>query len=225
MLFDLANFTYWIFLAIGVLLFLLVIFSGGTDEDLDVDTNADLDVDLDADADADFGPIQILTWFGLGKAPLLLLLAVDFSLWGLIGWMVNVFVASAIGFIPTGLVGSLILFSSFAVSIYTGGLISRPLGKLFASFGEDTSRTRSIGCVATVISPQVPFNNSGRIAQADVFDAASNLQTINITLPQWATVIPKRGDRVLIIDLNKNSYLVIAKDSLDESRWLENKNN
>ena len=134
MLFDLANFTYWIFLAIGVFLFLLVIFSGGTDDDLDLDADADIDA-----GDANFGPIQILSVFGVGKAPLLLLLAIDFSLWGAIGWIVNVFIASAIGSIPTGFFGGLILFGSFAVSIYTGGLISRPLGKLFASFGEDTS--------------------------------------------------------------------------------------
>ncbi len=223
MLFDAANVTYWIFLAIGVLLFLLVIFSGGGDDDLELD--ADTDLGIDSDADADFGPIQILSLFGVGKAPLLLLLAIDFSLWGLIGWMVNVFISSAIGSIPTGFFGGSILFASFAVSVYTGGLMSRPLGKLFASFGEDTSSDRLIGCVATVVSVKVPFTNSGKIAQADVFDAASNLATINITLPQWANVVPMRGDRVLIIDLHKNSYLVIAKDSPDESRWLENRNN
>lgn len=214
MLFDLANFTYWILLTIGFFLFLLIIFSGGTDDDLDLDAG-----------DANFGPIQILSVFGVGQAPLLLLLAIDFSLWGAIGWIVNVFIASAIGSIPTGFFGGLILFGSFAVSIYTGGLISRPLGKLFASFGEDTSSDRSLGCVGTVVSPKVPFTNSGRIAQADVFDAAGNLSTINITLPQWATVVPVRGDRVLIIDLQKNSYLAVAKDSPDESQWLENRSN
>ena len=214
MLFDLANFTYWILLTIGFFLFLLIIFSGGTDDDLDLDAG-----------DANFGPIEILSVFGVGKAPLLLLLAIDFSLWGAIGWIVNVFIASAIGSIPRGFFGGLILFGSFAVSIYTGGLISRPLGKLFAAFGEDTSSDRSLGCVGTVVSPKVPFTNSGRIAQADVFDAAGNLSTINITLPQWATVVPVRGDRVLIIDLQKNSYLAVAKDSPDESQWLENRSN
>lgn len=212
MLFDLANFTYWILLTIGFFLFLLIIFSGGTDDDLDLDAG-----------DANFGPIEILSVFGVGKAPLLLLLAIDFSLWGAIGWIVNVFIASAIRSIPRGFFGGLILFGSFAVSIYTGGLISRPLGKLFAAFGEDTSSDRSLGCVGTVVSPKVPFTNSGRIAQADVFDAAGNLSTINITLPQWATVVPVRGDRVLIIDLQKNSYLAVAKDSPDESQWLENR--
>ncbi|MGF1488162.1 MAG: DUF1449 domain-containing protein [Prochloraceae cyanobacterium] len=219
MVFDLANLTYWIFLAIGILLFLIVIFSGGGDDDLDLDADGDVDIDTDAN----FGPVQILGFLGVGKVPLLLLLAVDFSLWGLIGWVFNIFIASAIGSIPTGFFGGIILFGSFAVSIYTGGLISRPLGKVFASFGEDTSSDRSIGCVATVVSPKVPYTNSGKIAQADVFDAASNLSTINITLPQWAKIIPVRGDRVLIIDLHKNAYLAVAKDSVDESRWLENR--
>ena len=46
MLFDIANLTYWIFLAIGIVFFLTVIISGA--EDQDFDTDADMDFDIDA---------------------------------------------------------------------------------------------------------------------------------------------------------------------------------
>ncbi len=228
MLFNPANLSYWIFLAIGIVLFLLVIISGGTDEDLQLDTDveADIDTDLEADleAEAEFSTLQILGWLGIGKAPLILLLAMDFSLWGLIGWMLNVAVGNLIGTIPVGFwgLGGAILIGSLVVSLYGGSLIARPVGKIFASFGEDISGDRLIGCVGTVTSKIVPYTNSGKIGQADVLDAARNLVTISVTLPQWARVIPRRGQEVLIVDRQKNSYLAIVNDSPDRDRWLEN---
>lgn len=107
MLFDIANLTYWIFLGIGVLLFLFVIISGGGedqdldtdvnfDSDIDVDTDVDFDADVDGDVDGDIDHnlktdldegveatiFSFLSWFGLGKCPLMILLAIDFSTWG-----------------------------------------------------------------------------------------------------------------------------------------------
>ena len=73
MLFHPANLPYWIFLGMGVLLFLFVIISGGGDDDVDIDT------DVDTDADFDFNGL-FLGWLGIGKAPLILLLATDLSL-------------------------------------------------------------------------------------------------------------------------------------------------
>ena len=227
MLFNLANLTYWIFLGIGVFLFLFVIVSGGADDDFDLDADANSDFfgfDTDADADGDLTPLYLLGWLGFGKAPLILLLAVDFSLWGITGWMLNVMVGSFIGTIPSRFLGlgGVLLFVSLCLSFFVGSLIARPLGQIFASFGEDVSEDRLIGCVGTLTSSKIPYRTEGTVAQADVFDAAQNLVTINITLPEWARVIPGRGQSVLIIERNSHSYLAIAKDSSDEDRWLNN---
>jgi len=239
MLFDLANLPYWIFLAMGVLLFLVVIVSGGGDDDLDLDIDADVDVDLDLDIDADINPLdldtdtdvdagfntgQILGWFGIGKAPLILLLATDFSLIGVLGWMFNIAIGSITGTIPTGLLAGVVSTLSLFISLFAGGLISRPLGKIFASFGEDTSSDRLIGCYGTVSSGSLPKENQGKIGQVDVLDPARNLVTINATLPTWATIVPRRGTQVLVIDQHPQSYLVVAKDSADEQQWLTNYN-
>ena len=213
MLFHTSNLPYIILLGIGISLFLLVIFSGGLDNDADLDAEAELDVD--ADADVDFSAGDVLGWLGIGKAPLLLLLAIDFSLWGVAGWMLNVLLG-----IPKGILSGFVLVGSMVVSLFLGSLISQPLGKIFASFGEDTSSDRLIGCLGTVSSSSIPTEDGGKIGQVDVIDPASNLVTISAILPQWATVIPHRGQEVIVIDRQPHSYLVIANDRAEREKWL-----
>ncbi|MEW6498889.1 MAG: DUF1449 domain-containing protein [Cyanobacteriota bacterium] len=222
MLFDIVNLPYWIFLGMGVLLYLVVILSGGGEDDLEVDADADFDIDADADIDtsSDFSFLEVLGWLGFGKAPLILLLATDFSLLGLIGWMLNVAFASITGDTPIGLTVGVISGLSLFLSLAIGSFIARPIGKVFASFGEDASGDRLIGCQGTVSSLAIPTENQGKIGQVDVLDPARNLVTVNATLPSWANVIPGRGTQVLVIDRRPHSYLVIAKDSSDEQQWL-----
>ena len=219
-MFDLANLSYWILLGIGVLLFLLVIVSGGGDEDLDLDGDADLDLD----GDSDFSSLQFLGWLGFGKTPLILLLAIDFSIWGLTGWIINVFVGSITGSIPADFwgLGGIILIISLSFSLFLGSLIARPLGKIFASFGEDASGDRLLGCVGVVTSKQVPYSTERKVGQADTRDAARNLVTIPVFLPSWAKVIPGYGEQILIIERTNKGYLVIAKNSSDEEDWINN---
>lgn len=247
MLFAIENLPYWIFLGTGFLLFGFVIISGGGDEDadLDADFDADLDADIDADIDADadvesqfnlnpdaeveasegFTPIQILGWFGVGKAPLMLLIALDLCLWGLLGWMLNVAIASLIGSIPRGLVGTGVGLMSLLVGLIIGGQIARPIGKVFASFGEDASGDRLIGCMGRVSSAKIHNASEGKIAQVDVLDSAKNLVTVNAALPLWATEIPNRGDTVLVIERADDMalYYVIAKDGADQERWFSSR--
>ncbi|MDJ0634788.1 MAG: DUF1449 family protein [Xenococcaceae cyanobacterium MO_188.B29] len=220
MLFNSANLSYWILLGIGILLFLLVIVSGGGDDDFDIDADADADVDIETDGD--FGTGQILGWLGLGKAPLVLLLAIDLSAWGITGWFLNVIIGSIIGYIPLQFfgLGGIILIASFSFSVFFGSLIARPLGKIFASFGEDTSSDRLIGCVGTVVSKKIPYLTEGKIGQVDVRDSAGNLVSLSVSLPSWAKKIPQRGEKVLIIEKGDNAYLAIAKDSSDEDKWM-----
>ncbi len=255
MLFALENLPYWIFLGTGFLLFGFVILSGGGDEDadldadMDVDGDFDLDADLDADVDADidadvdggdslrldpdaeldssggFHPLQILGWFGIGKAPLMLLIALDLCLWGLLGWMLNVAIANVIGSIPTGLLGFGVGVVSLFVALTLGGQIARPIGKVFASFGEDASGDRLIGCIGIVSSAKIHNASEGKIAQVDVLDSVKNLVTVNAALPLWATETPNRGDKVLVIERAENTYLyyVIARDGADQERWFNSR--
>ncbi|WYL94337.1 MAG: DUF1449 domain-containing protein [Gloeotrichia echinulata IR180] len=218
MLFSTANLPYWIFLGMGVLLFLFVIVSGGGDQDIDIDADADLEVETESEFS--FG--QALAWIGIGKAPFILLLATDLSLWGVLGWMLNVWVGGILNGVPSGFFGSIVLFGSLVISLFTGGLIARPIGKIFAEFGEDASSDRLIGCVGTVTSAYIPAENLGKIGQVDVIDTKRNLVTISAVLPEWATVAPERGEKVIVIELKPRIYTVITKDSPDQERWLAN---
>lgn len=220
MIFDTANAGYWILLGTGVLLYLFVIVSGGGDEDVDADIDADVDGDVEAEGDS-FGVFAVLSWFGFGQAPLMLLLATDCSVWGLLGWIFNVGLGAGLGSVPTGLLGILVFLSSGAIALWVGRVLAHPLGKIFASFGEDVSSDRLIGCIGTVSSKQLPHYTEGKIGQADVYDAARNMVTVHASLPHWAQVVPVRGQQILIVDRTEHSYLAIAKDSSDEDRWLQ----
>ena len=228
MLYSLANLPYWIILGLGVLLFLIAISAGGGDDDIGGDDDfLDLDADTETDIDSGMGFAQFLGWLGIGKVPLILLLATDFCLWGLTGWMLNAIASHFLGFIPVAFLGlgGIIFIVSLGVALQIGGLISRPVGKLFASFGEDASSDRLIGCLGTVSSKTLPPSDSGKIGQVDVSDANKNLVSVGATIPKWATVIPQRGQQVLIIDRREDGFVAIAKDTSDEDRWLTNTEN
>ena len=244
MLFELENLPYWIFLGTGFLLFGFVILSGGGDDDSDLggdfDTDVDLDVDaelgvdldaadspidiepdVDVDVNGSWSPIQLLGWLGIGKAPLVLLLALDLCIWGLLGWMFNVGLGTIIGRIPSGIFGGIVLVVSMLIALLLGGQIARPIGKVFASFGEDASGDRLIGCMGTVSSARLHNVSEGKIAQVDVLDSVKNLVTVNAALPIWAHHIPKHGESVLVIERSDQTYLyfVVLKDSPDQDRW------
>lgn len=210
MLFSLLNLPYWILLGVGVGLFLLVILAGGGDEDLEVE--AELDSELEADGGS------LWSWLGVGEAPLVLLLALDFSLWGLLGWLVQVTLLGWLG--SLGNTGQfLVLMGSLVVAIGLGRWIARPIGLAFAGFGEDASEERLIGRVGTVSSQEIPLG--GRIGQVDVLDAHRNRVTVSARLPEWAAAAPKRGQKVILIERGAQGYVVILKDSLDEAHWLQ----
>ncbi|WP_414566562.1 MULTISPECIES: hypothetical protein [unclassified Anabaena] len=90
-----------------------------------------------------------------------MLLTTDLSLWGILGWMLNFFLGFTGNF--TNFFGSIILFSSLIISLLLGRLITPPIGKNFAEFGEDTSSDRLVGCVGTVTSFDVPIENQEKI--------------------------------------------------------------
>lgn len=211
MLFDPAHIIYWIFLLIGIALFFLVIFSGGGDED----------------AGSESVDIPVLSFFGFGRAPLFLLLATDFSLWGLIGWLLNTGVGEVKGSLPENFWGwsGIVFVVSLVLSLWLGSLIARTLGNLFAPFGEDASSDRLLGCVGTVFSKNIPFADEGKFGQVNVRDPAGNLIKINAYLPEWAEARPYRGQEVLVVDKEGSTYFAIVKDSIDRERWLANPEN
>ncbi len=215
MLFSPANLPYWIFLITGILLFLFMIMLGGESE---LDADADLDIDIETNIDLSFG--RFLEWAGIGKVPLILMLATDLSLWGVIGWMLNVWLGGINQNQQLPLMGIIILLISLIISLFIGRLIAEPISKMFAEFSEDASGDRLVGCIGTVTSVYIPAENINKIGQVDIFDPKGNFLTINAVIPDWANIAPQRGEKVIVIELKQQIYLVIAKDSVDEENWL-----
>lgn len=200
MIWALAYLPYWIVLALGVALFGIAIVAS---DDTDLDGAADL-------------PWAVL---GLGELPLLILLALDLSLWGVLGWSFSILAAVLMGAVPgTGLAIAIFVFS-LGLSLWFGSLIARPVGRLFATFGEDTSSNRLLGCVGTVSSKQIPPEREGTIGQVDLIDQQRNLVTVSAICPDWATQRPQYGQRVIAIDEHPRGYLVIVNDSADAATW------
>lgn len=198
-MFDPANLPYWIFLAAGIGLFVVAISVGGEDE-----------------LDGDGFDLPIVGWLGVGRVPLLLLAAADLSLWGLLGWVVNVALR-----LPPAPLNVLVFAATGVAGAFLGGAIARPLGRLFfASFSEDVSSDRLVGCLGTVSSSQLPFAHENKVGQIDVVDPAKNLVTVNAVLPDDAKQVPKRGESVLVVEHLPDYYLAIAYDSTDRERWL-----
>ena len=239
MLFDLAHVPYWIFMGVGAVLFLLIIVAGGDDSDFDLDADVDLeldfDLDLDADVDADVDAdldsetdfnaapspvLQVLAWLGFGKAPLMLLLAIDLSSWGIAGWMLSYVWGQTFGAIPRGFLGSVVMVFSLSIALTIGGALSRPLGAIFAEFSEDSSSDRLIGCTGTVSSATIPKRGDGKIGQIDAIDPASNRVTIVAVRPDWSDCELRCGDEAILIANLDSQYLAVRKDSSDWQQWL-----
>ena len=220
MLFSPSNIPYWIFLGTGIILFLFMIFTGGGESELDGDT----DLEIEEDTDINLGWGKVLEWAGIGKAPLILMLAIDLSFWGVIGWMLNVWLGGINQNQPITLISIAIFVVSFIISLFLGKLIAEPISKIFAEFGEDASSDRLIGCIGTVSSVYVPAENINKIGQVDIFDPKGNFLTVNAVIPDWATIAPQRGEKVIVIDIKQQNYLVIAKETIDEENWLNNSN-
>lgn len=218
MLFHLIHTPYWIVLGMGVLLFLTVIFGDVGDEGVELEGDADpLEVEVDLEEGISF--LAILHWLGVGRVPLILLLALDFSLLGVLGWFFNVLFYTLRGSWPGVVWSGVIAIAALLLALTTGGLCSRPLGQIFAQFSEDTSRDRLLGCSGHVSSAHIPHSGTG-IGQVSVLDANRNRLILPAVLPPWAMVTPQHGQEILIIDRQEHEYIVVAKDSLDEATWL-----
>lgn len=218
MLFHLIHAPYWLVLGMGVLLFLTVIFGDVGDEEVELEGDADpLEVEVDLEEGIPF--LTILHWLGVGRAPLILLLALDFSLLGVLGWFFNILFYTLSGGWPGVVWSGVIAIAALLLALTTGGLCSRPLGQIFAQFSEDTTRDRLLGCTGHVSSAHIPRSGTG-IGQVSVLDANRNRLILPAVLPPWATVTPHHGQEILIIDRQENEYIVVAKDSLDEATWL-----
>ena len=163
----------------------------GADHDVDPDAGADADADVDADADADAHHAGVqheseghgslftaLTWLGVGRVPLSIVLMVLFLSWGAIGFSVNVLANDLFPGEPWRLV-MLSLPAALAGGLAVTGGISKAIVKLIP-LNETSARRRHelLGSVGEAI-----YNieeSSGVIAvrdeHGDLFQVAGRVE-------------------------------------------------
>jgi hypothetical protein len=161
-------------LEVGGLLF-GVAFSGLVDSALP-DLAADADIDMDADIDGAEGAgafSSALSWLGVGKAPLLIVLAAFLAAFGVIGVLGQNFMNGALGFFPSALIAGPL---AFIAALPVTRVLAIAIGKMFPKEETDAvSRDMMIGRVAKIIRGTA---RKGAPAEAKVIGPKGNTHYI-----------------------------------------------
>jgi membrane protein implicated in regulation of membrane protease activity len=178
------------------------------DADADVDADHDIDADADADTDSESGGgssiLAALSWLGVGRVPLSIILMVLLLSWGAIGFAVNVICQpqvsqawrAALFALPLALIGSI------AVTAGVSALIVR-----YVPLHESSARRRHelLGCVGEAV---FAINESSGVVT--VRDEDGNLFQVSSRVAQDATPIPK-GARVKLVSYRAAGHVFTAQ--------------
>jgi len=195
------------------------------DADADVDADADTDVDADADTDSDTGdgdgdhghdgdgargaatagPISLaLSWIGVGRIPITLLIIVMMLTWGSAGFMTNSLVrprtdwAAAQWSIPIALLVSLLVTKM--VTGFMGRFV--PLNETYAR------RWREL----VGRSGEALFDIDGQFGMAAVRDAGGDLMQVPCRVGEGVQTIVK-GRRIKLIAYSERDKMYFVADS------------
>jgi hypothetical protein len=172
--------------------------------DHDADASADADQDADTDHDSDdtgSGRFSALTWLGVGKVPLSILLMVLLFTWGATGFFVNVFLAERGGravlvSLPAAAVASLLLTR----------LISAAMAR-WVPLNETTARRRHalLGSVG-----QAVFAIDHKFGMASVRDDLGDLYQVPCRVGEEQEPVAK-GSAVKLVAYNAKLGLFYVK--------------
>lgn len=178
------------------------------DHDLDHDFDHDVDHDLDHGADAGHGPdFSLLSFIGIGKVPLLVVLLILFSSVGLFGWLLHGIIQTVLGTFP-----GLLIFLTLPVALVGGSFITsrtaRFIGQLIPPLTSTASRAQTlVGTTGTVTSPYV----DERYGMVHLRDRGSTLISVFAVTDELPPI--PRGEQVLLVsyDAEAKRYRVTRK--------------
>jgi membrane protein implicated in regulation of membrane protease activity len=198
----------------------------GLDHDVDGDMDHDLDGDADADADGDAHletpggsaggghdlPLHLsaMSWLGLGRVPLSILIMVLFITWGVIGFITNVILSpimpwpwmSVLGSLPAAAIGSLFI---------TRGVV-RLVGRWMPTMETYARRTGEL--VGTAGEAMYDINQE--FGMATVRDSRGDLFQVSCRVYPDGKLISK-GTKVLLVDYDEEQkcFFVTPYDVLE----------
>lgn len=177
------------------------------DLDTDVSIEADMDVDVDADSDIDVegGSFlgKTLTFLGVGKVPLSLLLTMFFFFFGSIGISLKLFTGEWMTSAMAGLL-------SFPIGITLTSLLSRPLSPFFKDHGETESAASFTGKVAVLKSGRMDKSFGQAVIKTNGVPLDVSVRSYENDLELNA------GDSVLLIEYDTEKGVYYAEPYIEE---------
>lgn len=200
--------------AIGYLLLLASGMAPDHDHDVDIDHDVDLDHGIEHSVghghDHDHEPhsaslaAKAMSFLGLGKVPLSLLIMSFCFIWGFSGWLSNMILSPILRFpiIYFWISGIAAMFTSLTLT----GMLARGLGKIMPSTESyGIKETDLIGSTAEVRYPITP--NSGT---ACLYDNQQAFQEVQCRVSQDSQTIPANV-RVILMGYDENQRAFIVR--------------
>lgn len=199
------------------------------DIDLDIDTDLDIDADVDLEADYAGGPLdadapsipnapgpgalsQILGWLCVGKVPILVLLIVFLTAFGLSGMLIQSAVAGIIGApLPSFIASIPAVMAAIPVTRFFGLILAKIMPK---EQTEAISQKQFIGKVATIIRGKA---RKGAPAEAKLTDSFGQTHYVLIEPDDEAKTFTQ-GAAVIIVKQSGSIYQAILNTSVAMSK-------
>lgn len=171
----------------------------------------DLDLDMDADADADIHAsglfAKLLSWFRVGQVPVLMLVIVFLTAFGLIGLFCQSMSLRILGHMLPGMLASVpALFATLPLVRICGGMLARIIPK---DETESVSEDSFVGRVAIITLGRA---ECGKPAQARLSDQHGQAHYVMVE-PDVDDVDFEQGRKVLIVRHEGAVFKAIANPS------------
>ena len=160
----------------------------------------------DASGAADVGAVgQVLGWLSVGRLPLLMLLVIFLTSFGIAGWMVQ---WGAIAAFSAPLSPWLASIPALLAGAFATRHLGRWLGRIFPrDHTEVASQKELIGSYATIIRGEA---RKGQPAEAKTTDLRGRSHYILLE-PDDPSITYGAGDRVFIVGQDKNIYRGVTR--------------
>ena len=180
----------------------------GGDADTDVDlagTELDTDGDIGAsggatDSAAAHGFAGFLAWLGIGKVPLILWLAGMLTVFGIVGYGLQLIIEKATGGMLSPWLAAAI---AFLPSLVAGSRLARMVGRIVPSISTEAVSRNRLGSRHGVIV--VGTARRGHPAQARVADAFGNNHYIRVE-PEGRTGELRQGEEIVVLRRRNGVY-------------------
>jgi hypothetical protein len=174
------------------------------DMDVDLDFDADMDADLDADIHAPGVFTRLLSWLRVGEVPVLMLVIVFLTAFGLVGLLCQSAALRLLGHMLPGALASVpALFVTFPMVRICGGILARIIPK---DETESVSEESFVGRVAVITLGRA---TCGKPAQARLSDQHGQAHYIMVE-PDVDGTCFAQGDQVLIVSHQGAVFKAIA---------------